>query len=237
MLAFTMAMSGSSWFHFRIYSKSLIFIFKVDEKLHWTFRMYDVDGNGEIDIFEMEKIFVILCSIVECSEKDQHKRNKLARQRIERETKLKREKEELKAILYKQKMLEESKYSVNILSANFKNKINRQTSDKSPLDTDRLKSAKSRNDRRRINFKDYSEETKQKVSMAKDMVSDLADPARDYRKFNHKKRAQELFTALDDDSSGGITEKEFIAGCKTDEAFVKLLTELSPEFIWGYTSE
>ena len=67
--------------------------------------MYDVDGNGEIDIFEMEKMFVILCSIVECSEKDQLKRNKLARQRLEKETKLKREKEELKAILYKQKIL------------------------------------------------------------------------------------------------------------------------------------
>ena len=202
--------------------------------------MYDVDGNGEIDIFEMEKMFVILCSIVECSEKDQLKRNKLARQRLEKETKLKREREELKAILYKQKMLEESKYKVNILSTNFKNKINRQsfTSEpgKSTLDTRRIKSAKSRNDRRR-NGKDYSEETKQKVSMVKEMASDLADPSRDCKKFNHKKRAQELFIALDDDGNGGITEKEFISGCKTDEAFVKLLTELSPEFIWGYASE
>ena len=47
----------------------------------------------------------------------------------------------------------------------------------------------------------------------------------------------QLFTALDEDSSGGISEMEWTTGCKSDEAFVKILTDLSPEFIWGYTDE
>ena len=55
-------------------------IFIVDEKLHWTFKLYDLDGNGEIDIFEMEKIFVSLCSIVESSEMEQIKRNRKQRE-------------------------------------------------------------------------------------------------------------------------------------------------------------
>ena len=53
-----------------------VVLLAVDDKLHWTFKLYDVDGNGEIDIFEMEKMFVSLCSIVESSENDQLKRNR-----------------------------------------------------------------------------------------------------------------------------------------------------------------
>ena len=46
--------------------------------------------------------------------------------------------------------------------------------------------------------------------MAVDMVRELSDPVRDYKKFDYKKRAHELFFALDEDSSGGITETEYV---------------------------
>ena len=39
---------------------------------------------------------------------------------------------------------------------------------------------------------------------------ELSDPVRDYRKFDYKKRAHELFAALDEDKSGYITEDEYI---------------------------
>ena len=39
------------------------------------------------------------------------------------------------------------------------------------------------------------------------------------------------------DNSGGVTENEFIAGCKTDQIFVQLLTDLSADFILGYLDQ
>ena len=34
-----------------------LFITLVEDKLHWTFKLYDQDGSGEIDPDEMEMIF------------------------------------------------------------------------------------------------------------------------------------------------------------------------------------
>ena len=40
----------------------------VEDKLHWTFRLYDQDGSGEIDPDEMELIFTKFCKICESTE-------------------------------------------------------------------------------------------------------------------------------------------------------------------------
>ena len=42
---------------------ALIFTFLVEEKLKWMFKLYDKDGNGEIDPDEMEDIFTKLCKV------------------------------------------------------------------------------------------------------------------------------------------------------------------------------
>ena len=82
-----------------------------------------------------------------------------------------------------------------------------------------------------------SDENKEKVSIMSMIADELSDPARDCRKFDPSKRARELFNALDDDGNGFLTEDEFVSGCMSDEAFVKVLDDYSADFIWGYSQE
>ena len=58
-----------------------------------------------------------------------------------------------------------------------------------------------------------------------------------FRKFDPSKRARELFNALDDDGNGFLTEDEFVSGCMSDTAFVKVLDDFSADFIFGYTQK
>ena len=46
-------------------------------------------------------------------------------------------------------------------------------------------------------------------------------------------RARELFDALDANGDGVVTEDEFVEGCMSDEAFVKVLEEFTGEMLWG----
>ncbi|XP_023341119.1 uncharacterized protein LOC111711100 [Eurytemora carolleeae] len=65
------------------------------------------------------------------------------------------------------------------------------------------------------------------------VAKELADPERDCKRFDPGKRARELFNALDDDGNGFLTEDEFINGCMSDDAFVKVLDDFCGDFIWG----
>ena len=43
-----------------------------DQKLHWAYKLYDKDGDGQVEIEEMEDVFGRLCQIssnIEAAEK------------------------------------------------------------------------------------------------------------------------------------------------------------------------
>ena len=150
-----------------------------------------MDGNGEIDIFEMEKMFVSLCSIVESSENDQLKRNRKEHEKAMLEEKIRKEKEELALILERERELENMKYKVNVLSENFKLKMEK-TKNKSSI---------QRHAPKKKHQKRFSalEENRQKVESCRAMAGQLADPTRDYRKFDSRRRAQVRSGSHDDD--------------------------------------
>ena len=86
----------------------------VEEKLHWAFKLYDKDGNGEIDLQEMEDIFIKLCALVTKEKKKNAATKEKDNRNLLLATKLKLQKEEtqftfLSTKLQKRKKLKENK--------------------------------------------------------------------------------------------------------------------------------
>ena len=44
---------------------------KLDERLAWTFNLYDLDSNGQIDKKELKKMFEMLFSMLNIDKKDE----------------------------------------------------------------------------------------------------------------------------------------------------------------------
>ena len=44
---------------------------KVDERLTWTFNIYDIDSNGQIDMKELRKMFDMLFTMLNVDKKDE----------------------------------------------------------------------------------------------------------------------------------------------------------------------
>ena len=159
------------------------------------------------------------------------KRNKKRREDEAREAKIQREKETEQMMLERERELENRKYQVKALSLNFKVKLQRNKRSLSSTKNKRVETAKGRKRR------DFSEDSKEKLENTLQIAKELSDPLRDYRKYDTRKRAQELFSSFDSDNSGFITESQFIEGCKSDETFVKLFSEPNTDFILGFSDD
>ena len=44
---------------------------------------------------------------------------------------------------------------------------------------------------------------------------------------------EEIFNAFDVNNDGIVTEEEFINGCLSDHTFIKVMDDMSLDFIWG----
>ena len=178
----------------------------------------------------MEQIFTKLCTIAECSEKDQSRKSRRAAQQARIKAKKEKEKQdalEIKRFLQKQG---NEKNKVKVFSQNFKRVVKDKDMPKSETKLIKKKNPKEKE-------KEESEDLKEKISNISTIAEELSNPSRDCRKFDPNKRALEIFAALDSDSNGFISETEFIKGCTSDEIFVKLLMEFSGDFIWGYADD
>merc|ERR1712037_509964 len=204
----------------------------VEDKLHWTFRLYDVDGSGEIDPEEMEQIFTKLCQICTGTESDQVKKNRKkieAFKAAEREALEKAQERELRR--QKEELMNGKVKAIPLLSERWKTgqKNERKTKAKSKRKVGPAKVAGIDGA-----VKDETKETREKVQVMSLIAEELNADSRDCKKFDPGKRARELFSALDVDGDGTLTENEFVDGCMSDEAFVKVLSDFSGDFIWGY---
>ena len=208
----------------------------MEEKLHWTFKLYDKDGSGEIDPEEMEDIFCKLCKIAEGVEVDQQKK-KMREQELEQKRRREREKDEekkkqegpvfaedkeVRLMSQKKKHLENS-VGITGLKASMKFKSRA-----------RMMRRMGSLDRARLKEEAIAEVDEAKVQVIQEVMDELSDRQKEIRSQNVKQRARQLFDALDEDGNGLLTEEEFVNGCLSDKIFIKVLEEFSGEFIWGH---
>ena len=205
--------------------------------MHWAFKLYDKDGNGEIDREEMEEIFSKLCSLVQC-EKTVEER---AREREAERKKL--------LLATKIKIQAEETSQFKLLSKKLVNRSRRmEKKKKSP----KLKKSKSESnsvcfsgqeddswstDSSEIHHSARSGRLSMDSGVSLDgpglcLASESKDPDRDCTNFDPIERARDLFSALDVDGDGVVTESEFISGCLKDQAFIVMLESFSSEDIW-----
>ena len=225
-----------------------MFQFLVADKLHWTFKLYDKDGSGEIDPDEMEDIFRKLCKIAAGIESDQ----RVIQEKEKAKEKLKEERLKAKEEEQKDREMEDARQGIQ--KANFySRKMNRVVGARTAINGMSV-GFKKRGARRKSctdlnQTKEPTKEEEEKKAVLDIIIKELKDPTRDCNNFDpgrifknpcllyelhvSGKRARELFDALDDDGNGVLTEEEFVEGCLSDEAFVTLLEDFNGDFIWG----
>ena len=184
--------------------------------------------NGEISQDELEDVFLKMCKIVEKTEIDHlRKHNKLAEKERQRQ-KLALEKARERE-LKKSKEEDDEKAKVSVMYSERKKRL---------LTTKKKKPQRKKvQPQIQIVVTDVDEEEmkrdKEKVRALKTVVDELSQPHRDCKKFDPVKRAKEIFNALDANNDGMITEDEFLQGCKSDAYFMKVIDEMSLDFLWS----
>jgi len=217
--------------------KLKLFFIAVEDKLHWTFKLYDQDGSGEIDPDEMELIFTKLCQICEGTEVDQKRKSRRELEAARLQERMKMEKKAALEAKRQQEELRNGKPKKIVLLSDYSKRINPDLYPKK-----KKKIAKKKTKPSPLMLKDSkpttgNNENPEKLSIMSMIADELSDPARDCKKFDPSKRARELFNALDDDGNGFLTEDEFVTGCMSDEAFVRVLDDFSADFIFGYSQQ
>ena len=212
--------------------------------MHWAFKLYDKDGNGEIDREEMEEIFSKLCSLVQCERtvEDRAREREAERRKLLLATKIKIQAEETSQF--------------KLLSKKLVNRSRRMESSRKKKCPEKLKLRKSKSESSSVCLPSSVQEDDSwstdsselhhsarsgRLSMDSGvsmdgpglcLASESKDPDRDCTNFDPIERARDLFSALDVDGDGVVTETEFISGCLKDQAFILMLERFGSEDIW-----
>ena len=211
--------------------------------MHWAFKLYDKDGNGEIDREEMEEIFSKLCSLVQCERtvEDRAREREAERRKLLLATKIQIQAEETSQF--------------KLLSKRLVNRSRRIESSRKKKSPEKMKLRKSKSassssvclavqeddswstDSSELHHSARSGRLSMDSGVSMEgpglcLASEYKDPDRDCTNFDPIERARDLFSALDVDGDGVVTETEFISGCLKDEAFILMLEKFGSEDIW-----
>ena len=215
----------------------------VTEKLHWAFKLYDKDGNGEIDREEMEEIFSKLCSLVQCERtaEDRAREREAERRKLLLATKIKIQAEETsqfkllsKKLVNRSRRMESNRKKKKCPE---KTKLRKSKSESSSVCLSVQEDDSWSTDSSELHHSARSGRLSMDSGVSLDgpglcLASETKDPDRDCTNFDPIERARDLFSALDVDGDGVVTETEFISGCLKDQAFIIMLESFSSDDIW-----
>ena len=176
----------------------------------------------------MEDVFLKMCKIVEKTEVDHmRKHQKLAEEeRKKKAIALERQRE--KELRKAREELYEGKNKGSLM---YSEKQKRMEAIKYKQANNSVKKKKVKNTV--VPLEDDDDSDDEKVKLVKAIVEEASQPQRDCKKFDPVKRAKEIFNALDANGDGCVTETEFVNGCLSDQVFIKVMDDLSLDFIWG----
>ena len=210
--------------------------------MHWAFKLYDKDGNGEIDREEMEEIFSKLCSLVQCEKtvEDRAREREAERKKLLLATKIQIQAEETSQFkLLSKKLVNRSRRMESSMKkkAPDKKKLRKSKSESSSVCLSVQEDDSWSTDSSEIHHSARSGRLSMDSGVSMDgpalgLASESKDPDRDCTNFDPIERARDLFSALDVDGDGVVTETEFISGCLKDEAFILMLERFGSEDIW-----
>ena len=210
--------------------------------MHWAFKLYDKDGNGEIDREEMEEIFSKLCSLVQCEKtvEDRAREREADRKKLLLATKIQIQAEETSQFkLLSKKLVNRSSRMESSMKkkAPDKKKLRKSKSESSSVCLSVQEDDSWSTDSSEIHHSARSGRLSMDSGVSMDgpalgLASESKDPDRDCTNFDPIERARDLFSALDVDGDGVVTETEFISGCLKDEAFILMLERFGSEDIW-----
>ena len=203
--------------------------------------MYDKDGNGEVDREEMEEIFSKLCSLVQCEKtvEDRAREREAERKKLLLATKIKIQAEETSQFkLLSKKLVNRSRRieSSRKKKSPEKMKLRKSKSESSSVCLSVQEDDSWSTDSSEIHHSARSGRLSMDSGVSMDgpslgLASESKDPDRDCTNFDPIERARDLFSALDVDGDGVVTETEFISGCLKDEAFILMLEKFGSEDI------
>jgi len=221
----------------RVSNNEILWVFSMsmsgtaDDKLQWLFKLYDKDQNGEIVQDEFEDIFIKMCRIAEKTEIDHIKKHAKILEEERKKKAMAIEKQREKEMKRSREDMYEEKNKVAVMYSERRKRLqNAEKKRKAPVK--KKKKAVTKMVIVEVD-EEEAQRDKEKVKELKKIADELCQPQRDCKKFDPVKRAKEIFNALDANGDSSVTEDEFLSGCKSDTCFMKVLDELSMDFLWS----
>ena len=190
-----------------------------EEKLHWLFRLYDIDQNQSIDEEEMVEVFERLYKVA------------LGAENVAGPPKPPTPPPPPETKKNKKKGNRRTSPAVDDLGVTkLSSKMNKQEVKYRGLKK-RPSKEKQKADEEEALQKQQEEAALAAAAAEQQELNNIEEDEEE--KFDPVARAEEIFKDLDVNGDGTVDEDEFVSGCLSDDNFLFMLEHFSCEFLWG----